>query len=264
MLAIIILHTSFANLMQLVLQFDVIYIEIQITVIRVFFESQGMITQWLNSQYWKQVYFAVWCVIKGIPNMKEFKELKTNIKVGFMDQIVLTLCNLIMKLIEMKLNKYVSLMKLNIFSAEYDSECHAKYHDLFYNIIDTILKNFSKFDPRAHVVLQTIRFFLNLMVIVQVNDGFGRYCEVFFESILDKLSNCKGNQSQSLRDCSMEYISSMGQSVADIRFSQDAHKLMKVLLPLCTQLERNDDNSTMVSLNSIVNGKGFDENVKWN
>ena len=76
-----------------------------------------------------------------------------------------------------------------------------------------------------------------------LNDGFGRYYEVFFGSMLDKLSNCKDSQSQSLRGRAMECIGLMGESVGNIRFSQDAHKLMKVLLPLRKELERNDDNT---------------------
>ena len=77
-----------------------------------------------------------------------------------------------------------------------------------------------------------------------LNDGFGRYYEVFFGSMLDKL------KSIITWSCNGMYCL-MGESVGNIRFSQDAHKSMKVLLPLRKELERNDDNTAYTFLNQL-------------
>ena len=78
--------------------------------------------------------------------------------------------------------KYVSLITLNIISGEYNTEFHGKYHHVLYNISDTILKNFSKFHPRA--VLQTIR----------LPAQFNADCEInVFQGYSDSILNCLRN-----------------------------------------------------------------------
>ena len=191
---------------------------------------------------------------------------KANIKVGFIDQIVLTLCNLIMKYNRNE-GKYVSLMTLDTFSAEYYSECHG--HHFIYNIIDTILRIF-----QHTLCYKQFRFFLNLMLIVQLNDCFGRYYKVFIGSIKCWINYqiVKTGQSQSLRVVQWNILVRSVNMLLMYDFYKMHTKLMKVLLPLRAELERNDDNRTILSLNSIVNFKPsagmkrnqkFNDNEKW-